>query len=590
MRCAAQLLVTVLLIAYPAVACAVEKGQPRFSPDGAILASPEQNCTVVLWDGASGEKIAALYADEPPWPPLKQRACHVVLSFSPNGKLLATQRTYGPVILWDAQSVRKLATFGRTGDDGVSLTFSRDSRLILSVIKAEAINHKIARTNGITVWDVVTQKELLHVREDQKKEFNEVVLSPDGKTVMALAGSEVGSQLELSTDRYITDRVKLWDIQSGKELVTVKAGFAKFSPHGRFLLFRDFQGEAIWDIGASKGCALPIIRGPAYFSPDGTILIEGQDDCAVAWDLASGSKVGTFCAPQPSLEKQFASRWHNVRVSFSPDGKLLATQRINGPIILWNLQDGRQLATLTGAFDDAMELQFSLDSRLLLSVGEARSGLVPHPRMITVWDVATQKELFYADQGENEGFKEVSFSPDGKTIMAYIAERLKLAGEYCINGIRLWDIYRAEELATLEASSATSASFSPDGRLLLITDPALGARVLDIQAKKMSRIGHATSSQQARDISPDNVAESIGGNEWNWTIFIKGNKQNLDDIKCVEYKLHPTFPNPVRLVCEQGDPKRPFGLSARGWGTFPISIRVFMKDGKHRDLQHQLKF
>jgi WD40 repeat protein len=590
MRSAAELLVIVLLITYPTVACAVQKGEPRFSPDGAVLASPEEDCTAVLWDVALGKRIAILYADEPPWSPMTQSACHVVLSFSPNGKLLATQRTYGQVILWDAQSGHKLATFGGTGDDGVSLIFSRDSRLIVSVIEAKASSHKDARTNGISVWDVVTQKELLNVREDQKKEFNEVVLSPDGKTVMALAGSEIGSQLELSTDRYITDRIKLWDIQRGRELVTLKGESAKFSPDGKFLLYRDPRGAAVWDIGAGKLCALPIIRGPVNFSPNRAILIEGQDYCAVAWDLDTGNKVAEFCDPQSGAGRELSSRWHNVRVSFSPGGNLLATQRTYGPIELWNSKDGLKLATLRGAFKDLISLQFSADSRLLLSVGDASRSVDSWPSIMTVWEVGTQKELFNVDRGNNAGFKRVAFSPDGKMIMAYIGERLRVAGKYRINGITLWDIDRAEELATLKASSATSASFSPDGRLLLITDPALGARVLDIKARKMRTVGHVTSSQQAEDISVDNVAESAGDNKWNWTIFLKGNKQDLDDIKCVEYKLHPTFPNPVRLVCEPGDPKRPFGLSVTGWGTFPVSIRVFMKDRRQQNLRHQLKF
>jgi transcription initiation factor IIF auxiliary subunit len=31
-------------------------------------------------------------------------------------------------------------------------------------------------------------------------------------------------------------------------------------------------------------------------------------------------------------------------------------------------------------------------------------------------------------------------------------------------------------------------------------------------------------------------------------------------------------------------------LSATGWGTFTVGIRVHMKDGSHQDLKHQLKF
>ncbi len=98
------------------------------------------------------------------------------------------------------------------------------------------------------------------------------------------------------------------------------------------------------------------------------------------------------------------------------------------------------------------------------------------------------------------------------------------------------------------------------------------------------------SAESRAEITAENVAKSVGDNQWRWTIFIKGLKKDLDGIKCVEYTLHPTFPNPVRKVCEWGDPVRPFALTATGWGTFPVGIKIVMKDGRNLELKHQLKF
>ena len=98
------------------------------------------------------------------------------------------------------------------------------------------------------------------------------------------------------------------------------------------------------------------------------------------------------------------------------------------------------------------------------------------------------------------------------------------------------------------------------------------------------------SPRPVRGFTVEHVAQSIGNNKWNWSVFLKGDRQDIAQIKCVEYKLHRTFPNPVRRVCDIGDSMRPFALSATGWGTFTIPIRVFMKDGTHQDLQHELKF
>jgi prokaryotic YEATS domain len=97
-------------------------------------------------------------------------------------------------------------------------------------------------------------------------------------------------------------------------------------------------------------------------------------------------------------------------------------------------------------------------------------------------------------------------------------------------------------------------------------------------------------SRAAPRLKADNIAEQVGSDRWNWTVFLKGNRQDIDAIKCVQYKLHPSFPNPVKLVCKAGDPDRAFKFSASGWGTFTIDIRLFMKDGSHKDLKHRLKF
>jgi transcription initiation factor IIF auxiliary subunit len=53
----------------------------------------------------------------------------------------------------------------------------------------------------------------------------------------------------------------------------------------------------------------------------------------------------------------------------------------------------------------------------------------------------------------------------------------------------------------------------------------------------------------------------------------------LDRIRCVEYTLHPSFPNHVRLVCTR---QNGFELTARGWGTFTVLIRLLFKDGSVR--------
>jgi transcription initiation factor IIF auxiliary subunit len=98
------------------------------------------------------------------------------------------------------------------------------------------------------------------------------------------------------------------------------------------------------------------------------------------------------------------------------------------------------------------------------------------------------------------------------------------------------------------------------------------------------------AEQSLQGVSVDNVARQEGPGRWSWTVFLRGPDQTLRQVKCVEYTLHPTFPNPVREVCNRGTGPQAFPLSASGWGTFEIGVRVFLTNGQVHQLKHQLRF
>ena len=87
-----------------------------------------------------------------------------------------------------------------------------------------------------------------------------------------------------------------------------------------------------------------------------------------------------------------------------------------------------------------------------------------------------------------------------------------------------------------------------------------------------------------------NVVKQINANSWEWLAFITSSPGTLSGVKCVEYTLHPTFPNPVRRVCTTKNPKFPFALKATGGGTFNLRAKVEFKDGPSQELAHTLDF
>jgi transcription initiation factor IIF auxiliary subunit len=78
----------------------------------------------------------------------------------------------------------------------------------------------------------------------------------------------------------------------------------------------------------------------------------------------------------------------------------------------------------------------------------------------------------------------------------------------------------------------------------------------------------------------------VGNDWWNWSVWIEGADEELDAVSYVEWRLHPTFPEPVRTVNLR---QSKFRLDTGGWGTFMIHAVVYMKSGDSQRLRHQLE-
>ncbi len=72
---------------------------------------------------------------------------------------------------------------------------------------------------------------------------------------------------------------------------------------------------------------------------------------------------------------------------------------------------------------------------------------------------------------------------------------------------------------------------------------------------------------------------------WDWSVWLEGSPEDLDRVASVEWILHPTFPQPVRVV---KDPATNFRLDTGGWGVFLIHATVHNKDGSQIKLKHYL--
>jgi len=86
-------------------------------------------------------------------------------------------------------------------------------------------------------------------------------------------------------------------------------------------------------------------------------------------------------------------------------------------------------------------------------------------------------------------------------------------------------------------------------------------------------------------LSIEQDAHYVGKDRWEWSVWLEGTPEELDDVGRVVYILHPTFRNPVREV---EDRSTKFRLETSGWGTFTIRARAVHSDGRETLLQHDL--
>lgn len=83
-----------------------------------------------------------------------------------------------------------------------------------------------------------------------------------------------------------------------------------------------------------------------------------------------------------------------------------------------------------------------------------------------------------------------------------------------------------------------------------------------------------------------NSASSKGNDRWNWSVWLEGEDHELDQIKAVEYILHPTFRNPHRIVTDRNSN---FRLDSNGWGEFMIHAKITTVHETTFNMDHWLR-
>jgi WD40 repeat protein len=299
------------------------------------------------------------------------------ITYSPDGKRVVTASWDGTARLWDAATGEAIGEPMRHKNKVMEAKFSRAGDRILTADEKGTVQ----------LWDGATAASL-GVALNHDAPPVAVALSPDGTRV-------------LTGDAH--DRLRFWDAHTGK-LLNTKAPFgAEEIGYGRGIraIVLDAGGKlaavqsrshtALWDVKKARRLfpQEPMEKSnPNYhavaLSPDGTRLVAaggyGRDVRLHLWDISDGNRLlGEEPVPTGVV-------WD---VTFSPDGKLIATGGGDGLVQFWDGQTLRPRQVPGGPgivhFADVSCVAFSADGQTLLTGSRDSTA--------RLWDVATQRPV-----------------------------------------------------------------------------------------------------------------------------------------------------------------------------------------------------
>lgn len=280
----------------------------------------------------------------------------------------------------------------------VKVIQARQEILLLHFVNEGKHLLSCARSGLITLWDPKTGSVLCQVQDIGKINMPAVSSLP---VVLATGGWD--------------GRVSLWKIIGNNitrvgQLDKVEGALA-FFPNGSRLVHGHQSRLEIVDIGADVKSLFQDLDsfqvGPIACSPDGhTIVASNHESSILIWDLQQKKQIAMFQGHSTDASRGV------ICVDFVPDGGSFATGGYDRLVKLWETRTGNLIKEFVGHRDPVISLTFSYDGKMLATTTGVSFDV---PGELKIWDIIQGNELV-AFHAHRKAVLCSAFSPDGKSL------------------------------------------------------------------------------------------------------------------------------------------------------------------------------